>query len=202
MYADHVKRALDLAIAIPALLLVGPVILILMAIASLDGGRPIFGQLRVGRHGQMFTCYKIRSMVVDAQARLEDLLRNDPAAAAEWKENQKLENDPRITAFGRFIRRTSLDELPQLWNIIRGDMSIVGPRPVLKDELKRYGESALAYISIRPGLTGLWQTSGRNDVSYDERVSLDVKYSRILSLRTDIKLMFATALSVAHLTGK
>lgn len=184
------------------LILVGPIILVLMAIASLDGGSPIFGQLRVGRHGQMFTCYKIRSMVVDAQARLEELLRTNPAAAAEWKENQKLDNDPRITAFGRFIRRTSLDELPQLWNIIRGDMSLVGPRPVLKDELKRYGESALAYISIRPGLTGLWQTSGRNEVSYDERVSLDVKYSRILSLRTDIKLMFATALSVAHLTGK
>ncbi len=141
-------------------------------------------------------------MVVDAQERLKQHLIDNPEAAAEWQRNFKLEQDPRITPLGRFLRKSSLDELPQLFNVFRGEMSFVGPRPVVRDELERYGVSQKTYESLRPGVTGLWQVSGRNDVSYDERVAMDVHYARNVSLVEDMRIVAKTATSVAGLTGK
>lgn len=196
------KRALDLIVAIPLLVLIAPLMIVLLLLVAMDGHNPLFGQARVGRGGRMFRCLKIRSMCPDAGERLAELLRTNPAAAAEWAENQKLEDDPRITRLGSFLRKTSLDELPQLWNIVRGDMSLVGPRPVLREELDRYGPYAAAYESMTPGLTGPWQVSGRNTVTYDERVQMDVRYARNHSPFGDIYLMLMTGLSVMKLTGK
>ena len=141
-------------------------------------------------------------MVVDAQERLQKHLAENPAAAAEWQQNFKLENDPRITRIGRFLRKSSLDELPQLFNVFRGEMSFVGPRPVVRDELLRYGMHQQVYMSMRPGVTGLWQVSGRNDVAYDQRVSMDVQYAREVSLTEDVRIVAKTVSSVLSLTGK
>jgi lipopolysaccharide/colanic/teichoic acid biosynthesis glycosyltransferase len=156
----------------------------------------------VGRNGRAFRCWKIRSMVHDAEARLAELLETDLAAAEEWETYQKLDDDPRIMPLGDVLRRTSLDELPQLWNVLRGDMSLVGPRPVTAPELERYGASRSAYCAMRPGITGLWQVSGRNEVTYAERVALDVEYLRKMSLRLDVRIMLQTAGVVLRPTGK
>ncbi|MEO0329692.1 MAG: sugar transferase, partial [Pseudomonadota bacterium] len=145
---------------------------------------------------------KIRSMSFDAKERLEALLASDPVARAEWERDQKLVNDPRITPFGRFIRRTSLDELPQIINVLKGEMSFVGPRPVVEDELVRYGHRKATYLSMKPGITGLWQVSGRNDVTYEERVEFDVTYGRDISFTTDVTLIAATARSVVSSSGR
>lgn len=201
-YARRWKRVLDLVLAVPLLLLFAPIIAILLAVVALDGANPLFGQERVGRGGKAFRCWKIRSMVPDAGDRLARLLAHDPAAAAEWKENQKLEDDPRITRIGGFLRRTSLDELPQLWNVIVGDMSLVGPRPVLEEELDRYGVHAAAYKSLSPGLTGPWQVKARNTVTYEERVRMDTTYARYHSLLGDLYLVAMTGLSVLQRTGR
>jgi lipopolysaccharide/colanic/teichoic acid biosynthesis glycosyltransferase len=144
-------------------------------------------------------------MVRDADARLAELLQSDPAAAAEWAEHQKLQNDPRVTRLGHFLRRSSLDELPQLWNVLRGDMSLVGPRPVTEEELARYGDDAQLYLSVRPGLTGFWQVNDRNsgsNTSYGARVRQDVQYILRISLAEDLKILFATASCVLRLTGR
>jgi lipopolysaccharide/colanic/teichoic acid biosynthesis glycosyltransferase len=141
-------------------------------------------------------------MVFDASERLAELLRSDPEAAAQWARDQKLKNDPRITVFGVFLRKTSLDELPQLWNVIRGEMSLVGPRPIVPDEIDRYGKWAPRYESMKPGLTGPWQISGRNDVTYDERVMMDVRYARRHSLVGDLYILFMTGMAVLNRTGK
>lgn len=187
------KRALDLMIAVPLLVFTAPLwIAIAVAIRMTDGGAAMFRQTRIGLGGRTFTCFKFRSMVTDADARLQELLQNDPQAAAEWAADQKLRDDPRITLIGRFLRKTSLDELPQLINIIRGDMSVVGPRPVVRDEIVRYGRYFADYASVRPGVTGLWQVSGRNDMSYERRVRLDAIYARRQSALFDIKILLAT----------
>lgn len=141
-------------------------------------------------------------MVPDAAERLARLLANDPAAAAEWAENQKLNNDPRITRIGHFLRRTSLDELPQLWNVIIGDMSLVGPRPVVEGEIERYGIHAASYKSVSPGLTGPWQVKARNTVTYDERVRMDTTYVRYHSLLGDVYLVLMTGFSMLQRTGR
>jgi lipopolysaccharide/colanic/teichoic acid biosynthesis glycosyltransferase len=202
LYVRFGKRALDVLMALAALLVLGPFILIMAAIVALDGHWPFFAHRRVGRHGVEFSCLKIRSMVPDAEQKLAAILEADPAACAEWERDWKLTDDPRVTRIGKFLRRTSLDELPQLWNILQGEMSFVGPRPVTAVELLRYGRHAGAYIEMRPGLTGLWQVDGRNDVAYDQRVALDVKYQRIVSFKWDVSIIFATALAVARLTGR
>jgi lipopolysaccharide/colanic/teichoic acid biosynthesis glycosyltransferase len=200
-YAGWGKRSFDL-LAVAILLL--PVALVLVLLATLvrtDGGRPFFGHARVGRDGRIFTCWKIRTMVPDAEARLEEVLRRDPEAAAQWAEYQKLDEDPRVTRFGNLLRRTSLDELPQLWNVLRGDMSLVGPRPVTRAELERYGSAASDYVSVRPGLTGLWQVEGRNALTYAERVVLDQQYARTLTFRLDLRILSKTVSAVLARTG-
>ncbi|MDH2325862.1 sugar transferase [Cereibacter sp. SYSU M97828] len=201
-YREIGKRAFDLGLCLLLLPLIAPIVAVLAAMVATDGGNPFFLQRRVGRGGRTFRCVKIRSMVMDAEARLQKLLREDPEAAAEWAEHQKLDNDPRITPLGRFLRKSSLDELPQLWNVIRGEMSIVGPRPVVPDELLRYGKHAASYKRVRPGVTGLWQATGRNALSYDERVQLDVRYEREVTLAMDLRLIFLTGFSVVNATGK
>ncbi|MWD28434.1 sugar transferase [Aquicoccus sp. SCR17] len=201
-YRGIAKRAVDLLLCLLMLPAVGPVILILYAIVRAEGGPGFFGHRRVGRNGATFRCWKIRTMVPDAQARLDELLARDPAARREWESEYKLRDDPRVTRLGLFLRRTSLDELPQIWNVLRGEMSLVGPRPVTAPELERYGASRRAYLAVRPGVTGLWQVSGRNDLSYDERVRLDVAYHDGLSFLSDMRILCRTAGAVLRRTGR
>jgi undecaprenyl-phosphate galactose phosphotransferase len=186
------KRALDLLFA--GMLLVGlsPILLATAFLIRRDGGPAIFRHKRVGAGGRMFPCMKFRSMHVQSERMLADLLAHDPVSAAEWAATQKLKNDPRITPIGHFLRKTSLDELPQLFNVLRGDMSLVGPRPIVQSELGFYGDSADYYFATRPGVTGLWQVSGRSDTSYERRVELDVWYVRNWSLWHDIAILFKT----------
>lgn len=200
-YARTGKRIVDLAGAVLALPLALPVIAILALVVMADGGPPFFGHLRVGRDGRHFRCWKLRSMVPDAATRLEAHLAADPAARAEWAAGCKLARDPRVTRAGRFLRRTSLDELPQLLNILRGEMSLVGPRPVTPAELARYGAALRAYTALRPGLTGLWQVSGRSATSYGERVALDAAYARGLGPWLDLRIMAATVRVVLRRSG-
>ena len=161
------------------------------------GGPAIYKHKRVGRGGREFYCLKFRSMVVNSDEVLRELLEKDPAARREWNTTFKLRNDPRITRFGHFIRKTSLDELPQFWNVLRGDMSVVGPRPVVRQELETYyGPYAQAYYKVRPGITGPWQVGGRSDLSYPERVALDTAYVRNLTILGDLKLIAKTVTAV------
>jgi undecaprenyl-phosphate galactose phosphotransferase len=191
------KRGFDLAAAGLLLLFLAPLMAaIALKLRLADRGPVLFAHARVGRDGTPFRCLKFRSMVPNAKEVLERLLASDPAARAEWERDYKLKDDPRITPFGRLLRRTSLDELPQLLNVVRGDMSLVGPRPVVPAELDRYGEAKVYYLQVRPGLTGLWQVSGRNDVDYERRVSLDAWYVRNWTLWYDILILLKTLLVV------
>lgn len=166
------------------------------------GGPAIYRHKRIGRGGREFYCLKFRSMVANSDEVLRDLLERNPAARAEWNTTFKLKYDPRITRFGRFIRKTSLDELPQFWNVLRGDMSIVGPRPVIQKELDdHYGVYAKTYVKMRPGITGPWQVGGRSDLTYTERVALDSDYVRNWTILGDFKLIAKTALVVFHQRG-
>jgi Undecaprenyl-phosphate galactose phosphotransferase WbaP len=196
------KRALDIIGAGVGLVLLAPFFLIVALMVRADGGPAFFAHQRVGRGGKLFGCLKFRSMVIDSQARLEALLANDPAARAEWEATRKLKNDPRITPIGRFLRSTSLDELPQLFNVLRGEMSLVGPRPVQEAEIDRYyGASAAHYMAVRPGITGLWQVSGRSETSYESRVALDVSYVSRPSLLADISILLRTPVAVLSRRG-
>lgn len=187
------KRLLDIAISLLALIFLAPLMIMLAAAVWFGDRGPIFyGQTRIGRSGRTFRCLKFRTMVVDADERLAQLLRSDPMAAAEWRRDRKLRRDPRITSIGRFLRKTSLDELPQLLNILRGEMSLVGPRPIVSAEVEKYGDAFAYYTAVRPGLTGLWQVSGRNDASYDERVRLDTHYAQCWSVAGDLKIVLLT----------
>ena len=150
----------------------------------------------------MFRCWKIRTMVTDSETRLEQHLQNNPDAAAEWARDHKLTDDPRVTRVGKFLRKTSLDELPQIWNVLLGEMTFVGPRPIVLDEMAKYGPYQAAYLAMKPGVTGMWQVSGRNDVSYDERVQMDVEYFDQISLALDLSLIAKTGLAVLNRTGK
>ena len=198
-YDRFAKRVLDLSIvllgALPALL----VTMVLAAIIALDGKSPFYLQKRVGRNGRVFYMYKLRSMVVDADARLEAYLASNPAARAEWDRAQKLRRDPRITMVGRLIRKTSFDELPQLLNVLRGDMSLVGPRPMMVEQQDLY--PGTAYYALRPGITGFWQTSVRNESSFAERAGFDTDYLRQLSFGTDLKVLARTVRVVLKGTG-
>lgn len=196
------KRIFDVFLAILLLPSIVPVVLTLWLLTRLDGGQGFFGHWRVGKNGKEFRCWKIRTMVANAEAALEEHLLENPEARAEWERDFKLDNDPRITRLGKFLRKTSLDELPQIWNVVRGEMSFVGARPIVRDELVRYGVHAGTYLSMTPGITGLWQVSGRNDVSYVQRVEMDVLYAETCSLWQDISIIFRTGSSVLMRTGK
>jgi len=200
-YGLYGKRIFDIALALALLPLLLPLISVVWLLTRRDGGPGFFGQTRIGMSGQSFRCWKLRTMTVNAEAVLKKLFEENPEMAEEWRLTQKLKNDPRITKIGRFLRKTSLDELPQVWNVLKGEMSFVGPRPVLRDALERYGRNRRAYLSVRPGITGLWQVSGRNDVSYEQRIKLDVDYRSDMSLLTDIKLIAKTIGVVFKPTG-
>ncbi len=190
-------RVLDIAISLFALVFLLPIILLVaFAVKLQDGGPIIFAHERIGRNGRRFPCLKFRSMVVDSNERLARLLATDPQARADWEKDHKLRNDPRITALGLFMRKSSLDELPQFWNVLRGDMSIVGPRPIVSAEVSRYGRRFQSYCSVRPGITGLWQVSGRNDTSYRRRVAMDYFYSQRHSLMLYLWIVVATVPAV------
>lgn len=187
------KRLLDLIVASTALILAGPIlVLIPLLIKATTGGPVLFVHRRIGFNGKAFDCYKFRTMVPNAEEVLERHLSCNPQAAQEWAANQKLKCDPRILFLGNMLRKSSLDELPQLFNILRGDMSCVGPRPVIADELQRYGAASHEYLKTRPGLTGLWQINGRNMTEYSHRVLLDTQYVRTWSLRRDLSILVRT----------
>ncbi|MFL0413503.1 sugar transferase [Sphingomonas sp. 179-I 2A4 NHS] len=197
-----VTRAMDVVAALIALVFFLPLMLIIaLLIYASDPGPVLFAHRRVGKGGRHFRCLKFRSMAVDAEARLAELLANDPAARAEWSRDHKLKRDPRITTVGSFLRKSSLDELPQLFNVLRGEMGLVGPRPIVDAEVDRYGRYFSHYCSVRPGITGLWQISGRNDVSYRRRVAFDVAYSRSRSALMDAKILALTIPSVVFARG-
>jgi exopolysaccharide production protein ExoY len=195
-------RVLDVTIALLALLFFLPLLLIIsFLILITDPGPIIFAHKRIGHGGRPFYCLKFRSMAVDAKERLERLLATDPQARQEWMHNQKLRDDPRITKIGAVLRKTSLDELPQLLNVLRGDMSLVGPRPIVADEIQRYGRYFSHYCRVRPGITGLWQVSGRSDVSYRRRVAFDVVYTRSYSVALNTKILLYTIPCVLRQRG-
>jgi len=197
------KRAFDVAGALASLVALLPLLLVIAALVKADGGPVLFVHERVGRGGRRFGCLKFRSMVVDAPERLEALLASNPEARAQWDAARKLKRDPRVTAIGRFLRASSLDELPQLINVLRGEMSLVGPRPVQAEELaEHYGPAAAEwYASVRPGITGLWQVSGRSDTSYAARVALDLRYLANPSLLWDVWILLKTPFAVLRRRG-
>ena len=195
-------RVLDIAIALAMLVFTAPLLVaIAVTIRLQDNGPALFAHRRIGRGGRSFECLKFRSMVPDAEARLRTLLETDPRARREWEADHKLRRDPRLTAIGPFLRKSSLDELPQLFNVLRGEMSIVGPRPIVQAEVVRYGAAFRHYCSVRPGITGLWQVSGRNNVSYRRRVALDRLYARSKNLSTDLKILALTVPAVLSRNG-
>lgn len=193
------KRLFDTLIVLLSVPVVLPIVLFLALLVALDGGRPFYSQKRIGKGGRLYTMWKLRSMVMDADEKLEAYLAGNPVARAEWDETQKLKNDPRITRLGRFLRRSSLDELPQLWNVLNGDMSLVGPRPMMVSQRDLY--PGQAYYAMRPGITGMWQVSERNESSFADRARFDAQYERVLSFGTDIRLLAATVRVVLRATG-
>ena len=198
-YRNLFKRVFDILAIVAALPVVLPVILGLALLVAVEGGNPFYTQMRVGKHGKRFRMWKLRSMVLDADARMADFLEANPAARAEWEETQKLKNDPRITRFGRFLRKSSLDELPQLWNVLVGDMSLVGPRPMMISQQLMY--PGMAYYALRPGITGYWQTAGRNRTTFEARAEYDTAYDETLSLGTDVGILLRTVDVVLKGTG-
>lgn len=199
VYRGVAKRALDIMLVLlatlPALMIALPFVLLV----ALDGRSPFYRQRRVGRNGAVFNMWKLRSMVPNADQMLEGYLAANPAARSEWDLTQKLRHDPRITKVGHLIRKTSIDELPQLWNVLKGDMSIVGPRPMMVDQQKIY--PGTAYYALRPGITGFWQTSVRNDSSFADRAQFDTDYLRQMSFLTDFRVMLRTVRVVVNGTG-
>lgn len=190
---SRMKRGFDVGLVLLVLPLLVPVMaLIAMAIRWDSAGPILLFQRRVGRHGSIFKMWKFRSMVVGADVKLERYLSENPQARIEWNETQKLRFDPRVTKLGRFLRRTSLDELPQLWNVLCGEMSLVGPRPIVSEEISRYEAVYPLYMQSRPGLTGLWQVSGRSNVSYSRRIVLDKIYIRRWSMKMDLRILLRT----------
>lgn len=199
LYRSSLKRWLDIVLVLMALPVVLPLVLMLALVVLMDGGNPFYAQDRVGRGGRRYRMWKLRSMVVDADTRLQGYLDADPEARAEWEETQKLRHDPRITRFGRLLRKSSLDELPQLWNVLVGHMSLVGPRPMLPEQQVLYPGSS--YYGLRPGLTGLWQVSERNQSTFASRAMYDDTYDQSISLRTDAMVIWRTVGVVARATG-
>jgi lipopolysaccharide/colanic/teichoic acid biosynthesis glycosyltransferase len=187
------KRGVDVAGALLGAVVCAPLVLVVVLAVRLGSRGPAFySHLRVGRHGQYFRCWKFRTMVLDADHHLLRVLDSSPSLRDEYAAGLKLRTDPRVTAIGRFLRRTSLDELPQLWNVLKGDMSLVGPRPLLIDERERYGDALATVLRVRPGLTGIWQVSGRNSVPYDVRVVMQAQQAQQTALRRDLVIMVRT----------
>ncbi|MCS5699693.1 sugar transferase [Cyanobium sp. FGCU-52] len=192
-----IKRSGDIVFSLAVLTLGSPVLLLLGLLVKLTSRGPVFYvQQRVGRGYRSFGCIKFRTMRRDADKVLSAVLAQSPDLEEEFRNDFKLRNDPRITRLGKFLRRSSLDELPQFLNVLRGEMSVVGPRPIVRKELPRYGDRMDEVLAVRPGLTGLWQVSGRNNLSYEKRVKLDVRYARHRSLRMDLKIIARTFLVI------
>jgi lipopolysaccharide/colanic/teichoic acid biosynthesis glycosyltransferase len=188
----RVKRCLDLLLSLLLLPIAAILTLPIVLLIAVNGRKPIYRHLRVGWNGRPFRCYKLRTMIADADAALENLLRQDQAAHSAWLQHYKLENDPRVTRLGWFLRRTNLDEVPQIWNVLRGEMSWVGPRPVIPEELSKYGPNLASYLACRPGITGLWQINRHSDTPYSVRVGLDAEYARNWSIARDIGILLVT----------
>lgn len=199
LYRRFGKRALDLALVLAFAPIVIFVVAILAMMVALDGSNPFYSQSRVGRNGRLFRIWKLRTMVVDADEQLKTLLASDPQAALEWEATQKLRVDPRITRAGHFLRRASLDELPQLYNVLVGDMSLVGPRPMMPEQRSLY--PGREYYRLAPGLTGLWQVSERNSSTFEARASYDAAYERGLSFALDVQTLGRTVGVVLKQTG-
>lgn len=199
LYRRFGKRAFDLTLCI----LSAPFVLLFVAVLAImvarDGGKPFYCQTRVGKNGRLYRMWKLRSMVVDADKKLDAHLAENPAARAEWNKDQKLKNDPRITRFGALLRRSSMDELPQLWNVFKGDMSLVGPRPMMPSQTTLY--PGRDYYALRPGITGSWQVSKRNESCFADRATFDASYNRDVSLGTDLRILTATVRVVLRATG-
>lgn len=201
-FADQLYLWANQAAAAVLLLMFSPIMLALAVMIWRKDGAPIFfGHYRVSYRGKLFRCLKFRSMYRNSEQMLSDLLVNDPEARAEWERDQKLTNDPRVTPVGDFLRRTSLDELPQLFNVLRGEMTLVGPRPITVSELTKYGRVRWHYLSVRPGMTGLWQVSGRNNTTYEERVALDQQYIDERSVMMDLTILLKTVKVVVTRDG-
>lgn len=197
-----VKRGFDLVLAVLLLPILIPLCGVLMLLIKGSSSGPVFFRhQRVGQHGRTFYLYKFRTMVPDGDRLLRLYLAENPEARREWAQQHKLRFDPRITAVGRVLRRTSLDELPQILNVFRGEMSFVGPRPVVQEEISRYGDAFAVYVAARPGITGLWQVSGRGELSYEERVAMDTRYVRTWSLLGDLKVLMKTFRAVLKSKG-
>jgi lipopolysaccharide/colanic/teichoic acid biosynthesis glycosyltransferase len=199
VYRNGLKRFLDIAAIVMAAPVVMPMVAVLAVLVVQDGGPAFYTQQRVGRNGRWFRMWKLRSMVPDADSRMAEHLEQHPAARAEWDSTQKLKHDPRITPFGQFLRRTSMDELPQLWNVLIGDMSLVGPRPMMTAQQTLY--PGTAYYGLRPGITGYWQTAGRNATTFEARAGFDTAYEADLSLATDAAVLLRTVGVVMKATG-
>jgi undecaprenyl-phosphate galactose phosphotransferase len=189
---SYCKRCVDLVGAVILSIVFLPIVLVVSLSLYSDGGDILFRHTRIGKNGKAFRVYKFRTMVPNADLALRDLISENPTLREEWLRDHKLRNDPRVTVVGGFLRRTSLDELPQLWNVLKGEMSLVGPRPIVRDELTRYGRAARYYLSLKPGLTGVWQISGRNDTDYRRRVAMDRHYACTASLVTDLMVLLKT----------
>ena len=191
------RRALDIVIAAALVVLLAPLLLVVAVMVwAQDGGPALFAHERIGLGGKGFKCLKFRTMLTDSEARLAALLASDPVARAEWARDHKLRCDPRITRLGRFLRRSSIDELPQLLNVLRGEMSLVGPRPIVQAEIARYGRRFRHYANVKPGITGLWQVSGRNNTTYRRRIALDSVYGRRSTLGLYLKILILTVPAV------
>lgn len=195
------KRTADFAGSLLLITALSPLLLTIYALVARSGGQVIYGHRRIGRGGEWFTCYKFRTMVPNAEQVLKQVLADNPELKAEWDRDEKLRNDPRVTRIGEFLRKTSLDELPQLFNVLRGDMSLVGPRPATEIGMSHYGKAWRWYLAVRPGMTGLWQVSGRNDVGFRRRVVLDIYYVRNQNLLLDLQILFRTIGVVTGRTG-
>jgi lipopolysaccharide/colanic/teichoic acid biosynthesis glycosyltransferase len=199
---DVLTDAMNVALAVVAVIFLAPVMVaVALAVFLQDGGPVVFAHRRIGRGGRYFYCLKFRSMAIDAEQRLAELLANDPVARAEWEKDHKLRNDPRVTRLGAFLRKTSLDELPQLFNVLRGEMSLVGPRPIVDAEIPKYGRRFVSYCAVKPGITGLWQVSGRNDTSYRSRVAMDCLYAKQRNVLMDGFIIAATVPAVLMRRG-
>lgn len=199
--ARMVKSAMDVAGACLLLLILAPVMPVIALLIRRDGGPALFVHRRIGFRGRHFGCLKFRTMAVGAERHLQEVLARDPALAAEWRATHKLRHDPRVTRLGAFLRRTSLDELPQLFNVLCRDMSLVGPRPIEDSEIVHYGDRIAYYCAVRPGITGLWQVSGRSNTTYEQRVGLDVRYAKTWSVWADILLLLRTVPGVLRREG-
>ncbi|SLN46943.1 Undecaprenyl phosphate N,N'-diacetylbacillosamine 1-phosphate transferase [Roseovarius litorisediminis] len=199
IYCNLFKRLLDLFFVLMAAPFVVPVVLLLALFISRDGHNPFYRQVRVGRAGRNFTMWKLRTMVPDAENKLEDFLADDASARNEWNEKQKLADDPRVTRLGALIRKCSIDELPQLWNVLVGDMSLVGPRPMMPEQRRLY--PGLSYFTLRPGVSGPWQVSDRNSSSFAARAEFDDQYNNNVSLKNDVRIILCTFLVVVRGTG-